>query len=274
MRMVRLGVEIDRFYQFSQPNYYEVLARNHLIEQVQEHVRQTLPTHDMEVFGSVRTGIALATSDIDIRLIAKGQPRNPALARKPPGQKDRFKALQRLRKLYWDNLSQHKAYLHPQLQYARYPLISLQDRQSGLDVQIVLSNDTSLSRQIMKGYMEQYPYLQQLYCVVNTMFAVRGLNDVFRGGFGSYTIFMMIVASIRHNPHPRNDAAGGLINFLKFYRDFDTTEKGLSIEPVWQFQKGDPSIMTPKAKRKLNVGAHQVPFRPLRLLIPELERKI
>jgi non-canonical poly(A) RNA polymerase PAPD5/7 len=251
--MVRLAVEIDRFYQFSQPNYFEVLARRHLVEQVQEHVHQTMPTHSLEVFGSERTGLALATSDIDIRLIAKGQPRNPALAIKPPGQKDRIRALQRLRKLYWDNLSQHKAYLNPQLLYARYPLISLQDRQSGLDVQIVLSNDTSLSMQLMKDYMEQYPYLRQLYCVVNNIFAVRGLNDVFRGGFGSYTLFMMIVASIRHNPHPRNDAAGGLVNFLKFYRDFDTTEKGLSIAPVWQFQKGDPAVMTLKTKLKLNV---------------------
>jgi non-canonical poly(A) RNA polymerase PAPD5/7 len=252
--VVRLAVEIDRFYQFSQPNYYEVLARRHLIEQVQQHIRRTLPNHNTEVFGSERTGLALASSDIDIRLIPKGQPRNPALARKPPGQKDRMKALQRLRKLYWNNLSQQKAYLNPQLQYARYPLISLQDRQSGLDVQIVLSNDTSLSIQMMKDYMEQYPYLRQLYSVVTTIFAVRGLNDVYRGGFGSYTLFMMIVASIRHNPHPRNDAAGGLINFLKFYRDFDTTEKGLSIEPVWQFDKGDPAVMTLETKRKLTVG--------------------
>jgi non-canonical poly(A) RNA polymerase PAPD5/7 len=149
--------------------------------------------------------------------------------------------------------------LLPQLQYSRYPLISLQDRQSGLDVQIVLASDTSLQRQFVKDYMEQYPYLRPLFYVVKTIFDVRGLTDVFRGGFGSYTIFMMLVASIRHNPHPRNDAAGGLINFLNFYRDFDTTEKGLSIEPVRQFPKGEDSVVTRKARTKLKVRTPRTP---------------
>lgn len=107
----------------------------------------------------------------------------------------------------------------------------------------------------MKGYMAQYPYLCQLYFVVKTMFDVRGLSDVFRGGFGSYSLFMMIVASIRHNPHPRKDAAGGLINFLKFYRSFRTEKLGISIEPVWLFDKSDQPVITDTVKHKLEVDS-------------------
>jgi non-canonical poly(A) RNA polymerase PAPD5/7 len=251
--MIRLAAEIDKFYQFSQLNYYETLARKHVVEQVQEHVRQTLPKHTLEVFGSERTGLAMATSDIDLRLMANEPLKNPALSTRHVPRNQRHAAIHKLRTLYWKNLHKHKAYLLPQLQYARYPLISLQDRQSGLDVQIVLVNDSFRQRQLVKEYMEQYPYLRQLFYVVKTIFDVRGLNDVFRGGFGSYTVFMMVVASIRHKPHPRNDAAGGLINFLKFYRDFDYTEKGLSIEPARQFPKGEDHVMTRKAKPKLKV---------------------
>ena len=106
----------------------------------------------------------------------------------------------------------------------------------------------------MQDYMEQYPYLRQLYYVVKTAFDVHGLSDVFRGGFGSYSLFMMVVASIRHNPHPRNDAAGGLINFLKFWCDFDTRKHGISIEPIEVFDKASYPIMTDTTKSKIKVS--------------------
>jgi non-canonical poly(A) RNA polymerase PAPD5/7 len=231
------------------------MARSHVIEQVREHVQQTLPDHTLEVFGSERTGLAFATSDIDVRLVTNSRLEDSAL---PPSRKQRFEAITLLRQLYWDGLSRHKAYILPQLRYARYPLISLQDRQSGLDLQVVLSNDTSLSREMIEKYTNQYPYIRPLYSVVKTMFDVRGLTDVFRGGFGSYTLFMMIVASIRHQPPPRNDAAGGLLNILDFYCSFDTLEKGLSIEPVCTFDKDEEPVLTQKAKHKLKVGTMTV----------------
>lgn len=211
------------------------------------------PDHVIEVFGSERTGIALATSDIDLRLIRQSKLVDPVKGKLPPTPEERSQGLRDLHKLYQSNLKQHKAYMLSALRHARYPLISLQDRQSGLVVQIVLANDTSVSRAIMQDYMEQYPYLRQLYYVIKTAFDVRGLSDVFRGGFGSYSLFMMVVASIKHNPHPRNDAAGGLINFLKFWRDFDTREHGISIEPVEVFPKGAPPVMTDTIKAKLKV---------------------
>jgi non-canonical poly(A) RNA polymerase PAPD5/7 len=104
---------------------------------------------------------------------------------------------------------------------------------------------------MIERYTTQYPYLRSLYSVVKTMLDVRGLTDVFRGGFGSYTLFMMIVASIRHKTPPRNDAAGGLLNFMRFYRGFDTSEKGLSIEPVCTFDKKTEPVLTDTAKHQL-----------------------
>lgn len=206
------------------------------------------------MFGSEKTGIALATSDIDLRLIRLPRSTDPARAKFPPIPETRFEILQDLHKLHWHGLRTHKAYILTTFRHARYPLISLQDRQSGLDVQVVLANDTSLSRVIMQDYLEQYPYLRQLYYVVKTIFDVRGLSDVFRGGFGSYSLFMMIVASIRHNPHPRNDAAGGFINFLKFWRDFDTRKHAISIEPVELFDKNSFVIRTDTIDSKVKVS--------------------
>lgn len=213
-----------------------------------------MPNYLLEIFGSERTGLTLATSDIDLRLVDEMTLKEPEHSKFPPTRYQRDQAAKDLNKLYEGIRAKHKSlYLLMAIRYARYPLISLQDKVSGLDVQVVLSNDTSLSRSLMQGYMEQYPYLRQLYLVVKTMFDVRGLADVFRGGFGSYTLFMMIVASIKHKPHPRNDAAGGLFNFMRFYRDFDTTKEGLSIEPVATFNKAEEPVMPAGAKAKLDV---------------------
>jgi non-canonical poly(A) RNA polymerase PAPD5/7 len=250
----RLGVEIERFYDFAKPSHLETLARRHVIEQVRDHVRKILPNHILEVFGSERTGLALATSDIDFRLMVKERLENPTIAKLPPTPEQRIEGMTSLHKLHWGGLFKNKAYMLPNLRYARYPLISLQDRNSGLDIQIVLSNDTSISRDYIKKYTEEYPYLRQLYVVVKTMFDVRGLSDVYRGGFGSYSLFMMLVASLKHSPHPRNDAAGGLINFLKFYRSFETAKWGISIEPVLLFDKQENPVLTDRVRVKLAVG--------------------
>jgi non-canonical poly(A) RNA polymerase PAPD5/7 len=172
---------------------------------------------------------------------------------KPPGKEARVALLQLLRQVFWANINKNPAYTNTSIRYSRYPLIAIQDRKSGLDVQIVLSNNSSVSREYMRMYMEQHPYLRPLFSVVKTMFDIRGLSDAFYGGFGSYALFMMVVASIKHKPHSRNDAAGGLVNFLRFWRNFDTTAKGISVDPVELYDKETTNIITLKAKDRIEV---------------------
>ncbi|OAL51908.1 hypothetical protein IQ07DRAFT_564417 [Pyrenochaeta sp. DS3sAY3a] len=248
----RLSVEIDRFYEFAKPDRYEQIAREHVIEQVRDHVRQVFPDHDLVVFGSERTGLAFATSDIDLRWIPTSTSADSAL---PPSPDQRRKAISELRSLRQKLLTMNDAYFPPKFLHARYALITMRDAQSSLDIQIVLANDTTRSRTLMRNYMRQYPYLLSLYFVVKTIFDVRGLSHVFDGGFGSYTIFMMIVASIRHHPHPTNDAAGGLLHFLEFWRDFDTTKHVVSIQPVELIPKDSVQIMTHKTKENIQKGS-------------------
>ncbi|KAH8724499.1 hypothetical protein GQ44DRAFT_708785 [Phaeosphaeriaceae sp. PMI808] len=269
--MDRLAIEIENFYEFAKPDYHETIARRHLIDQVRNDVRKNLPDYLLEVFGSERTGLGLATSDIDFRLLKpERNDLDPTLAKlPPPTHEQRVQGLQALRELYYGFFVKNCSYLLPQLRYARYPLVSLQDRKSGLDIQIVLANDTSLSRTIMAGYMEQYPYLRQLYQVVKTTLDIRGLTDVFRGGVGSYSLFMMIVASIRHNPHPRGDVAGALMNFLQFYHTFDTTNMGISIDPVSLLDKKEHPVITDTVRQKLMQGkANPLPAYMLSLRDP------
>lgn len=245
--MRRLTLEIQAFHEYIRPSRAESIARKHVIEQVRKHVREVLPEYILEVFGSERTGVAFAVSDIDLRLVPSSVVSDPAQAKLPPSVEKRAKLRsdlmrlhKRFRNMYRDD------YMLPTVRWARYPLLSLQDRASGLDIQVVLANDTSSSREFMHRYMTEYPYLPQLYSVIKATMDVRGLSDVFRGGIGSYSLFMMIVATLKHNPHPRNDAAGALIHFLRFWSNFQAEHHGVSIEPPELFDKSEQVVMHAK----------------------------
>ena len=178
-----------------------------------------------------------------------------AQAKLPPTPEERAQLRKDLRYLHTKLMREHRyTYLLPRIRWARYPLISLQDRASGLDVQIVLSNDTSISREFIQRYITEYDYLPQLYSVIKATLDIRGLSDVFRGGVGSYSLFMMIVASLKHKPHPRNDAAGALTFFLRFWGSFRAEEHGVSIEPVEFFDKSEQLVMHAKAIGHIEVS--------------------
>ncbi|KAG9190404.1 non-canonical poly(A) RNA polymerase PAPD5/7 [Alternaria panax] len=249
--MERLRLEIARFYKYTTANQHETLARRHLIEQVRNHLRKWIPEYKVEVFGSERTGIGMPLSDIDFRLVPESEALDPAQARLPPSPEQRIENIKILRSLYNRSFRRDWAYLLSVVRHARYPLISAQDRLSGLDVQIVLANDTSISRVIMHGYMDEIPYLRELYWVVKTVFDIRGLSDVFRGGLGSYSLFMMVVASIKHAPEPPKDSAQALLNFLYFWGNFDTTKQGVSIEPAYLYDKVEHPVLTDTQRAKL-----------------------
>src|SRR5262249_44026224 len=134
-------------------------------------------------------------------------------------------------------------YILCNLRHARYPLISMQHKDSGLDVQIVCANDTSHSRNVMQGYLSKYKDLAALFSVVKIMFDIRGLLDVFRGGLGSYSLFMMVVASLelwgqrnhwtgagdpfkvkqKYGSYQNSSVGAKLLHFLEFYAAFDSS---------------------------------------------------
>ncbi|KAF2640254.1 Nucleotidyltransferase [Massarina eburnea CBS 473.64] len=250
----RLALEIEKFHEYAKPSRTEALARRHLIEQVRGHAREVLPDHVLEVFGSERTGIALATSDIDLRLKSRDV-QTDTTPGVPPSLARRKELLDALYSLHRKKFQNSRAYILATLRHARYPLISMQDRVSGLDIQIVLSNDTSHSRDLMHRYMQEFPYLRSTYSVVRTIFESRGLADVFRGGFGSYSIFMMLVAALRHKPKGRKDAAGALLSFLDFWGHFDYTAHGVSIDPPEFFDKAANPVIPEKTKQQIREGS-------------------
>jgi non-canonical poly(A) RNA polymerase PAPD5/7 len=234
-----------------QPNASERAGRDAVIQCVRKHAERTLKYPCVEVFGSERTGLALATSDIDFRIFPQENELEESTDKmKAPPFKIRRIMTARLRNLL-PALQSSGDFMLCSLRHARYPLLSLQHRQSGIDLQIVAANDTQLSINTMIKYLEMYPGLREVYSVIKIMLDIRGLTDVYRGGLGSYSVFNMVLAAFRLSSSPSKDLARQLMFCLSFWATFDTYKHGISIEPAEIFPKGTREVISAHAKAKL-----------------------
>jgi non-canonical poly(A) RNA polymerase PAPD5/7 len=265
-----MGAEIHAFASWIRPTEAEVAARETAIQQTTDIMQTFVKDYKVEVFGSSRNGLGLASSDIDLRLyqdwdqsdangVENWMPAQPAIL--PPRGKVRrgnMRCLSRLQDLF----QKHPDYILCNIRHARYPLLHMQHVPSGIDIQIVCANDTSKQRARIAKYLEEEPHLFDIYTVLRTLLDVRGLTDVFRGGLGSYNILVMIVAALKdlqrngYRPstldkqewyHPKNDdekLAMDLAQVLGFYGRFlDTYKVGVIADPFTLVKKVDPTMI-------------------------------
>ncbi|KAF2201667.1 hypothetical protein GQ43DRAFT_393736 [Delitschia confertaspora ATCC 74209] len=244
----RLSAEILRFYDYARPTKAERALRQASIKRIQGITEQILPGTTLEVFGSERTGLSLYTSDIDLRLPPKSGTSETTIqaadgsgdlltAGEPPSKTEKSKMDDAMRQLKIQLKKSPMLFAKPQ--FARFPLISVFDYVSRLETQIVLSHDTSHSRELMEGYIQEFPYLPQIYTLLKVMLDVRNLSNVYLGGIGSYPLFMMAVAALKHRPHvAKNNLAEQFLAVLDFWAKLDTYKHGVSIEPPELFEKG------------------------------------
>ncbi|KAF2420751.1 hypothetical protein EJ08DRAFT_738481 [Tothia fuscella] len=282
----RLTHEIKMFAEWIRPTLNELRARDAAAKQTRDIIHNILPNLSTELFGSQKTGLALATSDIDIRLFEdRPEVFHPEAA---PRKQTRLRLHHQLQKLH-DYFLDHKDYILVQLRHARYPLITMQHKESSYDIQIVCNNDTSLSQDTIRRNLEADPDLFPLFALVKVAFDIRGLSDVFRGGLGSYSLFMMLVASSKIDVPTLKSwqkalAAGtcyeklldiatarlpvGLladsdidlgvkfVEFLKFYESttLNTYATGISVEEPFLFPKEDKDVALKRKGRYLTKG--------------------
>jgi non-canonical poly(A) RNA polymerase PAPD5/7 len=227
------------------PSPLEQQGRNGVKRQIVPIVEKILPDCSLELFGSERTQLAAPTSDIDFRishrdLESEQGERGPSLTR-PANQKIMRNRLFKVMRY----LNGHHSFVDTKIRYGRYPLLSVVHARSRLEVQIVSNNDTVSAREYMRSYLAEYPTLRDLYFVIRTALHERVLTDVYRGGLGSYCIFMMLVASLKLHPIERADDIGRqFLNFLSLYSDLDTYKFGISVEPPGYITKR-PATQTP-----------------------------
>lgn len=220
-----LDLEIHRFAKFMELTPAEKAAREAIRQEIISFIKKTLGGRvRCEVFGSDKTGLSVATSDIDIRVTHNAMRPSASIG---SYLRDVSRAM-----------FHSRDFMCTTFRNAKYPIVNAQHRASGIDIQIVNAPSTDPQGKVTQQYLEEIPNLRELYLLLRTVFGVRGLVDVFNGGIGSYGLFIMLVASLkRRNSQPPKTAAEQLVRFLNFYKGLDTYKHGVSVTPPKLFKK-------------------------------------
>uniref|UniRef100_A0A8D2MN96 Terminal nucleotidyltransferase 4B n=1 Tax=Zonotrichia albicollis TaxID=44394 RepID=A0A8D2MN96_ZONAL len=123
------------------------------------------------------------------------------------------------------------------LDKATVPIIKLTDSFTEVKVDISFNVQNGVkAAQLIKDFIKKYPVLPFLVLVLKQFLLQRDLNEVFTGGIGSYSLFLMAVSFLQL--HPREDACMPnanygvlLIEFFELYgRHFNYLKTGIRIK--------------------------------------------
>ncbi|KAK5733807.1 hypothetical protein LTR17_009359 [Elasticomyces elasticus] len=241
-----LDEEIKRFAAWAPPTSAESAARQAISQQTQDLVTQVMGEKvdriQTKLFGSEATGLALSSSDLDIRIYSHSQRRG-----------NTYLGLGYAMRTLQERMTNHEEYMLVTMRWSKYPIINAQHRSTGIDIQIVSSPSTNNQAAVTAKYLAELPHLRDLFYVVRTMLGMRDLVDVFNGGTGSYGLFIMLVAALKRSQrssNPPQTAAEQLLFFLDFYASFPLETRGLTIEPTPKmFKKHAIAALTPAERQ-------------------------
>ena len=231
--LCRLDRLLCSFEQWIQLDEDEIGARHMLLHAVTNQLQTYALDANLRPFGSIVTGLATPISDMDVALEI-----DQSLAGTLNSLQLRVSRVEKLR------LLQNYIYKHPPLKdphivkSTRVPVLRFMHGPSNLQLQVVPSLDGIDKVDLIRGWLEEFPYMRPIYFIVKTTLAVRGLSEPKEGGLGSYTLLCMILGFFRMAGNSRRDSLSAtLCDFLEFYGHFNTRYYCISVRPPRMFKK-------------------------------------
>lgn len=212
--------EILDFVKFIESTPEDLKIRKQVVNRVKSVVRECYPEASVMVFGSCASGLNLPNSDIDM-LIYLPEIKETAM----------------INKLTQGLLRAGICKSIDPLKHAKVPIIKLQDRESGVNVDISFNRTNGIyCVKLVKHLLKKYPELRPLLLVLKCFLKSRQLNEPYHGGVGSF-LLTMITTSYLQRRYKSGDGATEkidlgrhLIDFFEFYgTKFNYEEVGLSI---------------------------------------------
>ena len=116
------------------------------------------------------------------------------------------------------------------------PLIPPSAGRLPVDISINQSNGISAGK-IVNAYLSSLPALKPLVLVVKAFLSQRGMNEVYSGGLGSYSVICLVISFLQLHPKVRRaevDPATNLgvllIEFFELYgKNFGYDDTGISL---------------------------------------------
>ena len=215
-----LHEEILDFCKYISPRPSEEMMRNEVVQRVRGVIQNKWPEATVEVFGSFNTGLYLPTSDIDIVVLGNW----PVLPL--------FSVEHELRKA---EITVPGSLMV--LDKTSVPIVKFTDRRSEVKVDISFNMQSGLlSAKKIKAFLKQYPLLDKLVMIIKQFLYQRNLNEVYTGGIGSYSLILLIVSFLQHNPRVGADSEDVnlgilLTEFFELYgRNFNFAKVGIKVD--------------------------------------------
>ncbi|KAI5088758.1 non-canonical poly(A) RNA polymerase PAPD5 [Silurus meridionalis] len=218
--IVGLHEEIKDFYDYMSPRPEEKRMRLEVVDRIESVIKDLWPSAVVEVFGSFSTGLYLPTSDIDLVVFGNWETLplwtlEEALRKRNVADENSVKVLDK----------------------ATVPIIKLTDAYTEVKVDISFNVHSGVkAANLIKDFKKKFPVLPYLVLVLKQFLLQRELNEVFTGGIGSYSLFLMAVSFLQL--HYREDVCSPnsnigvlLIEFFELYgRHFNYLKTGIRIK--------------------------------------------
>jgi len=129
---------------------------------------------------------------------------------------------------------------------ARVPIIKFADKRTGIKVDISFENDSGLrANRTFQDWKAQFPAMPVIVVLIKQLLAMRGLNEVFSGGIGGFTVICLVVSMMQLMPELQSGAMDPqlhygdlLLNFLDLYGNrFDIRRTGIVMDPPGYYDK-------------------------------------
>lgn len=241
-KVLRLQDELKAYEDYMSLNSLDQEAAKLLISDVTSTVNIIYPSKRLEVIGSYSTGLANRLSDIDFNLSFPEYEKDPLQRGPSPSRRkarrDGTRALFRIEHVF-GSARRKNQYQEIELIRARVPIVKAVHRMTHTKIELqTLASQTS-SREYVATYLAEFPTLRTLYHVIRSALHIRHLTNVWKGGLGSYSIFMMLVNALKHasGKFASDDLANHFLYVLEFYADADLYKNGFSPDPPRQILK-------------------------------------
>jgi non-canonical poly(A) RNA polymerase PAPD5/7 len=246
-----LHEEILDFVKYISPTPEEKYMREYALKRISDVILKLWPDSIVKPYGSYKTNLYLPTSDVDIVIL------NEDLF-VPSCFFDLQEAL-----LEADIVSKIEV-----IDKARIPIIKLVEKVTGYHFDISANAESGLhSARLMEKFIESSGYGQAivaLVLVIKQFLAQRYMNEVYSGGLGSYSVFILVTNFIMMHPCvqnkqiiPQENLGVLLLEFLELFgRHFNFEEVGLGVslkKGAFYFRKEDKDWYNYNRPRLLSI---------------------
>ena len=220
---------------------------------VTAELRKILSTESLILLGSRSTGLATPTSDFNYRVDIDSPEQSSTKDSQELTPKATRSTTRSLLKRVRRGLQELNDTATTELVIDPVPMIQCKHRATGLNIQFQTMSPSQASQQYTAAYLSEFPSLRPLYILIRHALEIRDLTTVSRGGLGSYTILMMVVAALKHSrgEFSPDDLGGQLLHVLDFYGHVNLYENGLSADPPRTFKKSRDSKQTSEERKAL-----------------------